>query len=631
MSPVDLIAELTELHRQLVESSVISSELAGIDPTFRNSAQNLIHYLVLRCRDLRPLQEQLSRHGLSSLGRAEPHVLPTLQAVLRALHALAPPERHGELLSAPAAPAEWDAGPRLLKQHTDALLGPPPVGRSARIMVTVPSEAADDPDLVRDLLQLGMDCMRINCAHDGADAWLRMIENLRWAEKVVGRPCRVNMDLAGPKLRTGPLAPLPGVVKVRPHRDDCGRVIAPARVLLHEPSMLPAAVQGEICLPVSGHALRQLAAGDCLRFRDARGAVRLLRVAAVDARGCHAESRQTCYFVAGIELHVAGRRAAGQRLVVSTLPERQNSLLLCSGDSVLLTRSLAEGRPADAGIDGRVTAPARIGCTLPEVFDNLAPGHRVLFDDGRISGVVRAIDDEAALIEITRTRSGGVRLRPDKGINLPDTPLGISPLTAKDLADLPLICQHADMVSLSFVNSPRDVRALVDAIQQIGKGRPAIILKIETRRGFESLPALLLEAMCLPACGVMIARGDLAVECGFERLAELQEEILWTCEAAHVPVIWATQVLESLAKEGLPSRAEITDAAMGDRAECVMLNKGPHILRAVESLNDILQRMDAHQSKKRSMLRGLRLAHNFFEETGDESLNRLMVNDTQND
>ena len=94
--------------------------------------------------------------------------------------------------------------------------------------------------------------------------------------------------------------------------------------------------------------------------------------------------------------------------------------------------------------------------------------------------------------------------------------------------------------------------------------------------------------------------------------AVLQEEILWICEAAYVPVIWATQVLECLAKEGLPSRAEITDAAMGDRAECVMLNKGPHILRAVQSLDDILRRMDAHQSKKRSMLRGLRLAHDFF-------------------
>jgi pyruvate kinase len=121
----------------------------------------------------------------------------------------------------------------------------------------------------------------------------------------------------------------------------------------------------------------------------------------------------------------------------------------------------------------------------------------------------------------------------------------------------------------------------------------------------------LLAAMRGQRVGVMIARGDLAVECGYERLAELQEEILWICEAAHVPVIWATQVLEHLAKEGFPSRAEITDAALGERAECVMLNKGPHIADAVRALDDILKRMEGHQHKKRSMLRRLRMAHGF--------------------
>ena len=73
----------------------------------------------------------------------------------------------------------------------------------------------------------------------------------------------------------------------------------------------------------------------------------------------------------------------------------------------------------------------------------------------------------------------------------------------------------------------------------------------------------------------MIARGDLAIELGFQRIAGMQEEIPWLCEAAHVPVIWATQVLERPAKEGLPTRAEVPDAAMANRAECVMLNKGP--------------------------------------------------------
>ena len=138
-----------------------------------------------------------------------------------------------------------------------------------------------------------------------------------------------------------------------------------------------------------------------------------------------------------------------------------------------------------------------------------------------------------------------------------------------------------------------------------------MVLKIETRRGFENLPAILLEALKSPACGVMIARGDLAAECGFERMAELQEEILWICESAHVPVVWATQVLEGLTKRGHATRAEITDAAMGQSAECVMLNKGPYVADALQTLNDILQRMQDHQTKKRSMLRKLSLAADF--------------------
>jgi pyruvate kinase len=166
--------------------------------------------------------------------------------------------------------------------------------------------------------------------------------------------------------------------------------------------------------------------------------------------------------------------------------------------------------------------------------------------------------------------------------------------------------QIADLVGLSFVQSPQDVRLLRSRLLALGAGAMGIVLKIETRRGFESLPALLFAALEAPAAGVMIARGDLAVECGWERLAEVQEEMLWACEAAHVPVVWATQVLETLAKTGRPSRAEITDAAMSERAECVMLNKGPYIEDAIRALDDIVRRMQTHQTKKRPMLRALK-------------------------
>jgi pyruvate kinase len=108
-----------------------------------------------------------------------------------------------------------------------------------------------------------------------------------------------------------------------------------------------------------------------------------------------------------------------------------------------------------------------------------------------------------------------------------------------------------------------------------------------------------------PLVGVMIARGALAVEAGYERLAEAQEDILWLYEAAHLPVIWATEVLDQLSRTGKPSRAEVTDAAMGQRAECVMLNKGPHVDDAIVVLDDILRRMSRHQRKKTPLLQPL--------------------------
>lgn len=105
---------------------------------------------------------------------------------------------------------------------------------------------------------------------------------------------------------------------------------------------------------------------------------------------------------------------------------------------------------------------------------------------------------------------------------------------------------------------------------------------METEAAFRRLPEILLAAMQREGgAAVMVARGDLGVEVGFARLSEVQEEILWLCEAARTPVIWATQVLETFARSGVPTRAEVTDAASGARAEAVMLNKGPFIPQVV--------------------------------------------------
>jgi pyruvate kinase len=461
--------------------------------------------------------------------------------------------------------------------------------------------------------------MRINCAHDHPEAWLGMIHNLQKAREETGRHCRILMDVAGPKLRTGPIEPGPSVLKCRPRRDVYGRIVTPARIWLtpeDNPELAPGSAAA--CLPLSANFLENLHPGDKLQLRDARKAQRILRISRLQGRSCWAEARQTIYFVPGLELSKITRTKSGETLVpekgktrVGKLPSLPQTLLLKEGDTLILTRSGEIGRPAVYDKAGELLAPARIGVSLPLILEHAKTGEPVWFDDGKIGGFIRDVNPESVRIEITQARPEGEKLGAEKGINLPETRIDIPALTAEDLEALKFIVQHADLVGYSFVRSDSDIRQLLEHLAQLGGQQLGLILKIETRKAFDNLPKLILAAMRARSFGIMIARGDLAVECGYQRLAEVQEEILWFCEAAHVPVIWATQVLETLAKKGMPSRSEITDAAMGERAECVMLNKGPYAVTSVRVLADILKRMQAHQEKKRSMLRQLHLASSF--------------------
>lgn len=617
MVRLDDTREIDSLSDQLIRlrTSLLAQEatfepmLAALPAGTRPSARNLIHYMTLRRLDRRRLQEQLAQYGLSSLGRAEAYVMANLDAVLRLLHLAT-----HRVWNASDAGVTLDEGRRLLHKHSQTLLGSAPAGRTVRIMVTMPGEAAGDYSLVRALLANGMNVMRINCAHDDRAAWEQMLAHLQRAMRETGLSCKVLMDLAGPKPRTGPVRDGPQVAKWRPRRNVLGVVTRPARVWLTPiDAPQPAPQPADASLPLPREFLAALAVGDELVFVDARASRRSLSVAEPCAGSWWAEATQTAYVVPGTELSV--RRAPANRLVgsVGALPPVAQTLLLRKGEMLRLLREPTTGQPEVRSEQGQLLAPGRIGCTLPQVLDHVKAGEQIWFDDGKIGGVIRALDAEGVDIEIMHARPAGGKLGAFKGINLPGTRLRLSALTEQDLADLPFVVQHADMVGYSFVRTAEDVRALQDELAKLGGEQLGLILKIESRSSFEELPNLLLAVMRSRAAGVMIARGDLAVECGFERLAEVQEEILWLCEAAHMPVIWATQVLESLTRDGMPSRAEVTDAAMAERAECVMLNKGRYAVEAVRTLDDILKRMDAHQSKKRSMLRQLRLAETFFD------------------
>jgi pyruvate kinase len=174
----EFIQQLNLLRSEMQKLEVSSlADCAEVHPEHGASARNLMHYLALRRHDIRHLQSQLATLGLSSLGRTEPHVMSALDAVVNLLKRLSGSQDAG------GPPSNGilglGEGAVLLEKNTKTLLGPPPGGRHVRIMVTMPPEAATDYELVRDLLLRGMDCLRINCAHDGPEAWSKMIGNLR--------------------------------------------------------------------------------------------------------------------------------------------------------------------------------------------------------------------------------------------------------------------------------------------------------------------------------------------------------------------------------------------------------------------------------------------------------------------
>jgi pyruvate kinase len=456
--------------------------------SFLPCAANLASYLALRRRDLTAYQTRLASWGLSSLGRSEGRVMPNLDAVTCTLRAICGED--GAVPIVRPSSAETLRGYRALIDETDQIFGLPVQQRTTRVMVTLPTQAATDGALARTLVRAGVDCVRINCAHDDPDIWAAMIGLLRAAECQAGRPhrIRVSMDLGGPKVRT---------IRPDPKRAEVERLSEGDRLLLY---------------------------------------------------------------------------ADPDRPVASEYP--------------------------------------LVGCSLAGVVDSLRPGHRVLINDGKIAAeVVEVRPGVGAVIQIRKASRKGSRIQGGKGLNFPDSDLHVSPLSAKDLDDLDFVLRHADLVAYSFVQSADDVELLLEAIGELlpsGRRRPALLMKIETQRAVCNLPEIIVRAAGSASTAVMLARGDLAVELGYRRLADIQEELLWLCEAASVPLVWATEVLDQLMTKGLPTRAEVTDVVLAERAECVMLNKGPYLAEALDLLDDVLLRMEGHQYKKTPLLRALR-------------------------
>lgn len=598
-----LLDQIRVLNQACLSQEVISqTELAQTHPVFRESARNLLHYLAVRQHDIRHLQRELALLGLSSFGLLETHVQSSLSVVSQRLEDM---RGHCEHSSVPV-PLTPQVGLSLLQEHTRDLLGPMRDSRDVRVMVTLPGEAASDTQLIPALVEAGMEVARINCAHDDVDVWLNLIEQVRQASLAQGRDCRVQIDLAGPKSRTGDIAVLGQVFKVKPKRNFRGEVIEPARVFLRYASNTENQATG-MALDISPDHLALIEPGAAVVFTDARNRLVEGGVLEKSEEGLWLGFSHTAYIEENMTIGFPAVPDCMARVI--GVPGVAETIRLKMGDNLILTREEIPGHAAQLDERGQVLAPAQLHCTLEAAFEEARPDQSVWLDDGRIGALILANDGERITLSITHAAPEGSRIKAEKGINFPDTDFHTPALTEKDHADLAALAPHIDIVALSFLRRPEDVRFLQEVLWQLSVPDMGIVLKIENRQAFEQLPRLLLTGMRSPKLGIMIARGDLAVELGFERLSEVQEEILWLCEAAHVPVIWATQILESMAKSGSPTRPEVTDAAMSIRAECAMLNKGPHIVEALKFLNAVLGRMEGHYSKRMAMRRKLMIAN----------------------
>ncbi len=606
-----LITEVDGLINCLQEvEKRVAPAIEKVAENHRRGAVNLVHYAELRQHDVRAIQGGLASIGATRLSTAEPAVLARLHAARNVLSAY-----NDEPLRYAGADVReaFVTADDILEDHALNLLGDSSEETHSRIMVTLPTEAGDDLDLVRGFVDAGMELARINCAHDGAEVWKRMIDNVRTAARESGREIRIAMDLAGPKVRTGQIEPGPEVGRARVTREDTGAVITPSKIWLTPDDLaeadtppVPAGLPGRPTLPlrVKREWLKTLEVGSDITFRDNRNAKRTFTVTRFEGQGVLAEGNRNAYVSNATLLETDRARSR-----VSGVPPTEQRLRLHIGDTLILTD---DQTPA-------VVAPGvtpRISCTLPEAVAAIEVGQKVLFDDGSIAA--RAVDKQVTEqghheVHLTVTYAGpeGTKLAAYKGINLPDTVLPLPSLTEEDLAAFRFVAEHGDIANISFIRDPDDVGFVLDTLEQIAQEsadpervrRLGIVLKIETIPAFENLCGVLLAGMRHPNLGIMIARGDLAVELGFERMAEVPRLIAQMAEAAHVPVIMATQVLESMAKSGLPTRAEITDAAYALRSEAVMLNKGPHITDAIRILHTLSTRLGRSQRKNRQMLR----------------------------
>jgi len=588
----DIISEAT-----LVEQRY-NYLIKSVHPNHKAGARNLVHYLALRTFKLNEAQQLIYELGFQDIMEFNAHIMWSLNKLQQLIECSG--ANHNKKVTDRKASkvVSLTNAAKNLRKNTRSLFGKKPRGRRTRIMVTLPQRTIEDERYVRRLVKAGMDIARINCAHDEADDWRKMVENIRKANEKSAKPTLVSFDLAGPKIRTGAVVSGPDVVRIKPGKDELGAISKPAKLWLAPSGQLPPQNDYEAHLPVDELFMSFFKKGDRLLVEDARRKLIDIEIIRKNRLGFIGQCDRSAYITSGSKLTLIKAKTAKRShgLIGEIMPLKQY-LTLKTGDLLRLDKASVPGENAIFSEAGKLISPAHISCTYPAVFELAKTGQTVFFDDGKIEAKIEELTEDYMLLKIKGAKDSGSKLAADKGINFPEIDIHADGLTEKDQNDLKTVSDLADIINLSFVNRWQDVEAILEQFKMLNIS-PGLVLKIETAEGVKNLPEILLHAMRYPDIGLMIARGDLAVETGWKGFYHIQEEIIRLCEAAYIPAIWATQVLESLSKKNVPTRAEIVDAASAQKLEAIMLNKGNYVHSTIRLLSQMLCKSQYRQKYK---------------------------------
>lgn len=574
--------ELVRIHNIILERRT----MVEICKPHLHSCMNMQDFLSLKKFDLTMLQKALVDIGFSSLEWSHFYLVYTIEKQLEVLgHLLgySPMERSQEP-SPQDVYISMQQRSRFLKSHESS---------ENSVMITLPSDAAEDPSIIQGLAARNIDIVRINTAHDSLNQWQKMAQIVKRINQStrLNNPIRIYVDLAGPKIRTGKIKLVTVPLKIRP--DEHSMLLLTSKKL--QENTLPNTICGQ-CV-VDKHWFRKRRKGEKILLTHPELKNRKLRIKKIDEKGLWLDFDKKLTIDEQSRFEIQDKRK--DQTSIKNLLQKEQEIRLFIGNYIVLR--------SDSSVIGQLTeeekvAKAEISCSNPDIFDFIEIETSLYIDDGKIGLRVTEKTDHGVLCRVEHAKPNGTVLKGEKGINLPETNLDIDAVTPLDKENLRAVIEFADIIGISFTQKASDVMEVKTILQENNKELTGLVAKIETKKGVQRLPFILMELFSWRNSGVMIARGDLAIEVGFENLPRIQEEILELCEAAHTPVIYATQIMENMIKKNLPSRAEVIDASMAQRADCVMLNKGLFAVETIDMLGKILNSIRPMFFKARHLL-----------------------------